>query len=104
MKPVMMPSQHWVYMDNRRARWIQVFARLKPGYTPESAQSALHVFYKQKTAYEMSLPAAKDWSAYSREQFMKGTIHIQKAAAGYSQLRNRFLTALIVLMCMVGLV
>ena len=35
---------------------------------------------------------------------MKGTIHVQKAAAGYSQLRNRFSTALIVLMCMVGLV
>ena len=52
----------------------------------------------------MSLPAAKDWSAYSRDQFMKGTIHVERAAAGYSQLRNNFSTALIVLMCMVGLV
>lgn len=104
MKPVMMPSQQWVHMDNRRARWVQVFARLKPGYTPESAQAALQVLYTQIRRYEMSLPAAKDWSAYSREQFMKGTIHVQKAAAGYSQLRNRFSTALIVLMCMVGLV
>jgi ABC-type antimicrobial peptide transport system permease subunit len=104
MKPVMMPSQQWIYMDNRRARWIQIFARLKPGYTNESAQAALQVLYTQIRRYEMSLPAAKDWSAYSREQFMKGTIHVQKAAAGYSQLRNRFSTALIVLMCMVGLV
>ena len=33
MKPVMMPDNGWVHMDDRRARWVQVFARLKPGYT-----------------------------------------------------------------------
>src|SRR5262249_2185006 len=31
-------------------------------------------------------------------------IHVEPAAAGYSQMRNSFSTALIVLMCMVGLV
>ena len=39
-----------------------------------------------------------------RDQFMKGTIHVDPAATGYSELRNNFSTALIVLMCMVGLV
>jgi predicted permease len=104
MKSVVMPSQQWIQVDNRRSRWVQIFARLKPGYTAQSAQSALQVLYTQIRRYEMSLPAAKDWSAYSREQFMKGTIHVEPAAAGYSQLRNNFSTALIVLMCMVGLV
>ncbi|HEV2686911.1 MAG TPA: ADOP family duplicated permease, partial [Bryobacteraceae bacterium] len=47
---------------------------------------------------------AKSWSAYMRDQFLRGTIHVEKAATGYSQLRNSFSTALIVLMCMVGLV
>ena len=70
----------------------------------QSAQAALQVLYTQIRHYEMTLPAAKDWSPYSREQFMKGTIHVERAAAGYSQLRNNFSTALIVLMCMVGLV
>ena len=37
MKPVMTPEWNWMHMDNRRARWVQVFARLKPGYTVESA-------------------------------------------------------------------
>lgn len=83
---------------------MQIFARLKPGYTAQSAQAALQVLYTQIRRYEMSLPAAKDWSAYSRDQFMKGTIHVERAATGYSQLRNNFSTALIVLMCMVGLV
>ena len=50
------------------------------------------------------MPAAKDWSAYSREQFMKGRLRAEAAAMGYSNLRNDFSTALLVLMCMVGLV
>ena len=33
MKPVMVPEWTWLHMDDRRARWVQVFARLKPGYT-----------------------------------------------------------------------
>ena len=33
MKPVMAPDWDWLKMDDRRARWVQVFARLKPGYT-----------------------------------------------------------------------
>ncbi len=52
----------------------------------------------------MTLPAAKDWSPYSREQFMKGRLLVESAAMGYSGLRNDFSTALVVLMCMVGLV
>src|SRR5258705_6972929 len=35
---------------------------------------------------------------------MRGTIHIEKADTGFSQLRNSFSPALVVLMCMVGLV
>jgi hypothetical protein len=52
----------------------------------------------------MTLPAAKTWSAYSREQFMKGRLLLAKADVGYSPLRNDFSTALLVLMGMVGLV
>ena len=33
MKPIMMPEWGWFEMPDRRARWVQVFARLKPGYT-----------------------------------------------------------------------
>src|SRR5215510_1700226 len=72
MKPVMLPDWPWLHMDDRRARWVQVFARLKPGYTVESAAAPLLFFFKQKTEYEMTLPAAAKWTAYGREQFMKG--------------------------------
>src|SRR4051812_5450849 len=52
----------------------------------------------------MTLPAAKNWSQYSRDQFMKGQLVVESAAIGYSNLRNDFSTPLLVLMCMVGLV
>jgi putative ABC transport system permease protein len=104
MKPAMAPDWGWLHMDDRRGRWVQVFGRLKPGYTVESAQAPLQGLFTQIRAYEMTLPAAKDWSAYSRDQFMKGRLFVTRADLGYSPVRNDFSTALVVLMCMVGLV
>ena len=104
MKPVVVPEWEWVHLDDPRTRWVQVFARLKPGYTIESAAAPLQGLFTQIRAYEMTLPAAKDWSAGARERFMQGRLRLQKADIGYSPLRNDFSTALIVLMCMVGLV
>src|SRR5262245_38308239 len=104
MKPAMVPEWTWQNAGDRRSRWVQVFARLKPGYTAESARPPLQGLFHQIREYEMTLPAARTWSSYSRDQFMKGTIHLEPAATGYSFLRNDFSKALIVLMCMVGLV
>ena len=104
MKPVMAPDWDWLHMDNRRARWVQVFGRLKPGYTIESARAPLQGLFTQIRRYEMGLPAAKDWSAYARDQFMKGQLLVDPGAMGYSNMRNEFSTALLVLMSMVGLV
>jgi putative ABC transport system permease protein len=104
MKPVMVPDWGWVHLDDRRTRFVQVFGRLKPGYTVDSAKGPLQGLFTQIRTYEMTLPAAKEWSAYSRDQFMKGRLLVTSAAGGYSGIRNDFSTALIVLMCMVGLV
>jgi hypothetical protein len=35
MQPQIGPS--WLKIDTRRFRWVQVYGRLKPGLTPESA-------------------------------------------------------------------
>jgi predicted permease len=104
MKPVIVPEWSWLHMDNERARWVQVFARLKPGYTIETAQAPLQTLFTQRRQYELTLPGAKYMNAYVREQFLKGQLRIEKADIGYSPLRNDFSTALIVLMAMVGLV
>ena len=104
MKPVMSPAWGWVHMDDPRTRWVQVFARLKPGWTVKSAEAPLQALFMQIRANEMTLPGARDWSPYAREQFMKGRLRVESAAMGYSGLRNEFSTALLVLMSMVGLV
>jgi predicted permease len=104
MKPVVVPEWSWVHMDDERTRWVQVFARLKPGQTIESAQAPLQGLFTQIRQHELTLPGAKYMNAYNREQFLKGQLKIEKADVGYSPLRNDFSTALIVLMAMVGLV
>jgi len=62
MKESMVPDWPWVHLDDRRTRWVQVFGRLKPGYTVKSAQAPLQGLFTQVRSYEMTLPAAKDWS------------------------------------------
>jgi predicted permease len=104
MKSAMMPDWTWLDAGDRRTRWVQVFARLKPGYTVETAAPPLKGLFTQIRQYEMTLPAAKDWNKYLRDEFMKGTVLIDRAETGQSDLRRSFSTALIVLMCMVGLV
>ncbi len=104
MKPVVVPEWEWVRMDDPRTRWVQVFARLKPGYAIESAQAPLQGLFLQIREHEMTLEGARNWSPYLREQFMKGQLRVERADIGYSSLRNDFSTPLLVLMAMVGLV
>ena len=104
MEQAMLPEWKWLDPGSRRARWVQVFARLKPGHTAQSAAAPLDVLFKQIRQHEMTLPEAKDWNAFSRDRFMKGTMNVERADNGQSELRRSFSTALIVLMCMVGLV
>jgi len=71
MQPtVMREHASWLKPDDRRARWVQVFARLKPGYTAESALAPLQGLFTTIRTYEMTLPAASSGSQYSRDEFM----------------------------------
>ena len=62
MKPVIVPEWSWVRLDDERTRWVQVFGRLKPGYTVETAQGPLQGLFTQIRQHEMTLPGAKNWS------------------------------------------
>jgi predicted permease len=104
MKPVIVPEWAWVHMDDPRTRWVQVFARLKPGYTIEAARAPMQGLFLQIRAHEMTLEGARNWSQFIRDRFMQGQLRIEPADIGYSGLRNDFSTPLLVLMCMVGLV
>jgi predicted permease len=104
MKTAVMPEWSWVKLSDERTRWVQVFARLKPGMTIENAQGPMQGLFTQIRQHEMTLPGAKDWSQFQRDRFMTGQLKLEQAAMGYSSLRNDFSTALVVLMAMVGLV
>jgi predicted permease len=102
MKPLMTPG--WDDIGDRRSQWIQVFARMKPGFSVTSAQASLQPLFIQILREELAQKELKDISAYNRDRFLKRKIQMEPAANGYSEMRRSFSTALTVLMCMVGLV
>ena len=75
-----------------RTRWVQVFARLKPGYTVESAQAPLQGLFTQIRAHEMTLPAREGLVAVLARAVHEGQLRVESAAMGYSGLRNDFST------------
>jgi len=83
---------------------MQMFDQLKPDYTVESAKDPMQELFTQIRKYKTTLPAAKNWSAYSRKRFIKKQLHVITTAMSYSEMRNDFSTALIVLICMIDLV
>ncbi|HBY63262.1 MAG TPA: hypothetical protein DEH78_25855, partial [Solibacterales bacterium] len=100
MKPLMTPG--WDDIGDRRSQWVQTFARRKPGFTIESATASLQVLLSQILREEAA--QMRTISEYYKERFLKRTIRMVPAAAGYSQLRETYAGALWVLMAMVGLV
>ena len=102
MKPLMTPG--WDDIGDRRSQWIQVFARMKPGFSVKSAQASLQPLFIQILREELAQKELKDISAYNRDRFLGRKIQMEPAATGYSQMRRSFSTALTVLMCMVALV
>ena len=102
MKPILTPG--WDDIGDRRSQWIQMFARMKPGYTVDSAKASLQPLFSQILREESAMPELKDASKYYRDRFLARKIQMEPAANGYSQMRRDYATALVVLMCMVGLV
>jgi predicted permease len=102
MKPLMTPG--WDDIGDRRSQWVQMFARLKPDFTLESAKASLQPLLTQTLRYESQQKEMKDASQYNLKQFLQRKILMESAGNGFSETRRGYGTALIVLMCMVGLV
>ncbi len=102
MKPLMTPGQDG--LGDRRWHWVQIFARMKPGYTVKTASASLQPLFHQIIGQELKEPALSQISEYDRNRFLRRTIEVETAATGYSEMRERYSTALIVLMAMAGLI
>ena len=104
MVPLMMaePMTVWRGHWSRRASWLNLYARLKPGVSRSQAESALNLIYPrilQREAQEMQgVPESV------RERFRARRIEVLSGARGNSGLRSVFSQPLLVLMSMVGLV
>ncbi len=57
MKPLMTPG--WDDIGDRRSQWIQMFARMKPGFTVASAQASLQPLFTQILREELTQPRAE---------------------------------------------
>src|SRR3954462_4509088 len=100
MKAQMTPN--WDDVDNRRSRWVNVFARLKPGVSMDQALSAIQPFFHGLLEQEVLEASFGSTTAYTREQFLKGQVSLLAAAQGRSPIRQQLSQPLWLLLGIVG--
>jgi predicted permease len=101
MKPTITPT--WDALQDERNAWFYLFGRLKPGVSPEQAQAAMKVLFRQIQEEELKLPFFQKNPEF-RERFLRGDLTLIPASRGQSGLRSRFERPLIVLEWLVGAV
>jgi predicted permease len=102
MAPAVRPG--FTNMYNRRQRWVNVFGRLKPGQTIESAKAGLQPLFHQILDIEVRQPPFRNATAFDKEQFVKMSLDVMPGAQGNSNLRRQYEKPLWVLLGVVGLV
>jgi predicted permease len=100
MKAQMTPS--WDELEDHRAKWLNIIARLKPGITAEQAEAGINPLWKSLRATELqNIPARNQ---RFRDQFVKESfITLLDGSKGFSPLRHVMRTPLLILFGMVGL-
>ena len=99
--PAMMKRQatpEWDRLFDRRARWMHVFGRLKPGLSAERAQSGLQPWFKAMLESDTRLEGFPPVAAEQRKAFLASTIEVTPAAQGRSDLRQELDRPLVVLL------
>jgi len=91
-------------LEDRNYHFLQLFARLRPEYSIQSARASLEPLFHQILEHEVKHPQIAKNSPFDRGRFLKRSVRLERAANGYSDLRGRYSTALLVLMGMAGLI
>jgi predicted permease len=103
--PMMMKAQMtpgWDGMDDRHYRWVNTFARLKPGVTREQAQAHLQPYYRSLLEMEIKDAFFARSSARNKASYVTSNIEILPGSAGKSNLQRVMATPLWILMAIVG--
>jgi putative ABC transport system permease protein len=100
MKAQMTPN--WDDLNNRRAYWLNILGRLKPGLTREQAQAGLLPLYH--SLLESELPQQNRFSADQQQRFINKPILLEDGSRGRLVFQNEIRTPILVMMGMVALV
>ena len=91
-------------LEERRTRFINVFARLKPGVAPESAKAAVQPLYHAIIEGEVREAAFARAATESKEAFLRSTMDVFPGGTGTGYLRLQLATPVYVLMGLVAFV
>ncbi|PYV07949.1 MAG: multidrug ABC transporter substrate-binding protein, partial [Acidobacteria bacterium] len=91
-------------LENRRARWVNVFGRLKPGVTAARAKASLQPLFHSILEMEVKEKEFARATPYTKEQFLRSWMDVLLASRGRSFLRQQAAAPLRVLMAIVALV
>jgi len=89
--------------ENRRSYWAYLFARLKPGVTPEQAERALNQAYRPILA-DVEAPLQQGMSDSTLARFKAKTIAVEDGRRGQSSVHEEASTPLFLLFAITGIV
>ena len=101
MREVLQPG--WKVFENRRAYWLYVFGRLRPGVSIEQAKRGLNSIYKP-IVNDVEAPLQEGMSAQTMAKFRAKEITVAPGAHGQSGLHERTRTPLLLLLGITGVV
>lgn len=91
-------------LNDRHYDFVQIFGRLKRGSTVESARASLQPLVHRLIEQEAADPAIVNAPAFDRAQYLNRPVRVERAAGGYSDMRERYARSLVLLMGMAGLI
>ena len=105
--PITMQEQiipNYKLLDDRRSRFLNVFGRLKPGFSVVQANAAVQPLFHQIIEGEVKEPAFGRASQETKDRFLKSSMEVFPGGAGASYLRRMLAAPTYVLMALVAFV
>jgi predicted permease len=101
MRSLMVPG--WETFENRRAYWMYLFGRLKPGMSIEQAQVTINGLYKP-IINDVEAPLQKGMSDQTMARFRARELVLEPGQRGQSQVHEQARTPLVLLFSITGIV
>jgi predicted permease len=101
MREQMVPG--WKVFENRRAYWMYLFARLKPGTSIEQARAAMNGVYRP-IINDVDAPLQKGMSEQTMARFRAKELVVDAGRRGQSSMHDEARTPLILLFAITGIV